>query len=119
MRKPLNRELVETFIERYNDFDVEGMLELFTDECTFENRSNSSSSIACQGKERLREMAMKACALFKERKQHVTEWVIDEDKIAVLIDYKATLANDTPLHLIGMSLYEFEKGKIKRLVDFS
>ncbi len=121
------KKLIEQFIEYYNSFEIEQMIDLFTEDCIFENISNSSGSILCHGKPELQEIASKACALFKERKQTITNWVISKDKVAVEIDYIAILAIDLPnglkagdsLRLKGVSIYEFEDGKIKRLVDFS
>ncbi len=57
----------------------------------------------------------------------MTNWIIGKNKIAVEIDYEATLAQDLPsgakkgtrLKLKGISIFEFQSGKIKRLIDFS
>lgn len=113
------KQIVEAFIGYYNALDIENMLHLFTENCTFENVSNSSESISCYGKEELHKIASQALPLFKNRKQTITNWVIGNDKIAVEIDYIATLATGSQLTLKGVSIYEFEGEKIKRLVDFS
>lgn len=121
------QQIVEEFIEYYNAFDIDNMLLLFAEDCIFENISNSSGSISCYGKQELCQIATQALDLFKTRKQTVTNWVLGINKIAVEIIYEATLATDMPnglkagdlLNLKGVSVYEFEEGKIKRLVDFS
>ena len=121
------KHIVEEFIQHYNALDVDKMLSLFTEDCIFENVSNSHGSMICHGKSELRTIATEALTLFKNRKQTITNWVIANDKIAVEIDYAATLAIDlpnglkagSPLNLKGVSIYEFEGNKIKRLVDFS
>lgn len=121
------RKIVESYIHFYNSFQIDEMADLFTEDCLFQNISNASGSIECRGKEELLKLATKSALLFKERKLVVTNWVIGENKIAVEIDYIATLAHDLPnglkqgerLELKGVSIYEFEAGKIKRLADFS
>lgn len=130
MNKPdssVEQNNVESFIKFYNSFQIDEMGELLTDDCLFQNISNSSGSIECRGKEEFLKLATQSALLFKERKQTITNWVIGKNKIAVELDYDATLAHDLPnglkkgerLQLKGVSIYEFESGKIKRLVDFS
>lgn len=119
--------IVESYISFYNSFQIDEMADLFSQDCLFQNISNASGSIECRGKEELLKLATQSALLFKERKQTVTNWVIGKNKIAVEIDYQATLAHDLPqglkkgeqLQLKGVCIYEFENGKIKRLVDFS
>jgi steroid delta-isomerase-like uncharacterized protein len=120
-------KVVEKFIEYYNSFQVDEMGELFTDDCLFQNISNTSRSVECRGKEDFLKLATQSALLFKERKQTITNWSIGDHKIAVELDYQAILAHDMPnglkrgetLELKGISIYEFESGKIKRLIDFS
>jgi steroid delta-isomerase-like uncharacterized protein len=121
------RALVERFVELYNSFKIDEMVDLFTEDCLFQNISNSSGITECRGQEDLRKLAQQSATIFSSRKQTVTNWVIGDNQVAVEIDYVATLTQDLPnglkkgttLNLKGVSIYEFESGKIKRLVDFS
>lgn len=123
----LNRQIVLDYIRYYNSFEIENMIDLFSQDCCFENISNSSKPIQCIGKNALYEMACGTSKLFKERKQTVKNWIIGENKIAVEIDYMAVLSGPLPnglkagdsINLKGISIYEFENKKIKRLCDFS
>lgn len=123
----LNKKIVIEYIECYNSFEIENMVNLFSQDCSFENISNSSKSIKCDGKSALYEMASSTKKIFKERKQTVANWIISENKIAVEIDYVAFLSDPLPdgskgggsVHLKGVSIFEFENNKIKRLCDFS
>ena len=123
----VEQKIVESYIKFYNSFQIDEMADLFTDDCLFQNISNASSSIECRGKEEFLKLATQSALLFTERKQSITNWIIAKNKIAVEIEYVATLAHDLPngrkrgerLQLKGVSIYEFESGKIKRLVDFS
>lgn len=120
-------QLIEKFIEFYNAFEVSKMVDLFSENCIFQNISNSNGQVECHGKEELFKMAMQSAKIFSERRQTVTNWIIGQDKIAVEIDYYAKLAIDLSnslkkgdiLNLKGISIYEFEGEKIKRLADFS
>lgn len=123
----MEKKIVESFIQFYNSFQIDEMADLFTDDCLFQNISNSAGSFECRGKEEFLKLATQSALLFTERKQVITNWVIAPHKIAVELNYVATLAHDLPnglkkgerLELKGVSIYEFESGKIKRLVDFS
>lgn len=121
------KDIVERYIKFYNAFQISEMVELFTDDCIFQNVSNSSGIITTVGKDELQKLAKQNLALFSKKEQIVTNWVIGENKIAVEIDFTAELACDFPngmkkgdtLQLKGVSIYEFKSDKIKRLVDFS
>lgn len=123
----MSKELVEKYIRLYNTFAIDEMLELFTENCLFENVSNSQGSLSTRGKEELRTLAKMGATAFSTRTQTVTNWVIGPQSIAVEIDYSAIVANDLPnglkkgdcLNLKGISIYEFVGNKIHRLVDFS
>jgi steroid delta-isomerase-like uncharacterized protein len=121
------QETVERYIHLYNTFQINEMVELFTNDCIFTNFSNSSAPSECKGKEELLKLAIGSAGFFESRKQTVTNWVIAENKVAVEIDYEATFVQDLPnglkkgqpLKMKGISIFEFESGKIKRLLDFS
>lgn len=121
------QKIVESFIKFYNAFQIDDMGDLLTENCLFQNISNAAGSIECRGKEEFLKLATKSALLFTERKQTVTNWIIGMNKIAIEIDYDAILAHDLAnglkkgerLQLKGVSIFEFEEKKIKRLVDFS
>lgn len=120
-------EIIQRYLDLYNTFDIEKMVDLFADDCLFQNINNSSGSIECRGKEALYKMAMQSATYFSMRSQRVTNWIISRDKIAVEIEYNATVARDLPnglkkgeaIRMNGVSIFEFCEGKIKRLADFS
>ncbi len=120
------KALVENYIKAYNAIEVESMLEFFTEDCLFENVSNSGHSTVCHGKAQLRQLAMQTAQVFAKRQQTVKNWVIGDGKIVAEIDYEATFAMDLPngikagqeLKLRGVSVYEIEGDKIRRLADY-
>ena len=123
----INKEIIEQYIQFYNTFQIEEMVNLFSEDCAFENVSGAKVTYSSKGKQELLELSKKSAKYFKERKQEVTNWILSEDKAAVEINYTAVMAIDLPngtkkgttLKLRGASIYEFKEGKIKRLVDIS
>ncbi|MFI5334185.1 MAG: nuclear transport factor 2 family protein [Chlamydiales bacterium] len=121
------KKIIEDYIEHYNNFSIQSMLELFSDECIFQQVTNGSVVITTRGKEELENLAQQSRTLFSLRSQTVTNWIIDADKAAIEVDFTATLAQDLPngakkgaiLKLKGVSIFEFKSGKISRLVDYS
>ena len=127
MAENKERHIVESFIKFYNAFQIPEMVELFADDCVFENISNSSGSLKCHGKEELLKLAKGCASYFQERKLTTTNWIFAKDKVVVEIEYTSILAQDFPnglkkgdtFKLKGVSVYEFENSKIKRLADYS
>lgn len=120
------KDLVQRFIDLYNSFEIKQMIDLFTEDCIFQNISQANGTLECHSKKELLKMAIQSAQIFSERKQTVTNWIAGTDKVAVEIEYAAILAQDLPnglkrgdsLKLKGVSVYEFADGKIKRLADF-
>ena len=121
------RDAISKYIECYNSFYIDEMIDLFEENCIFQNVSNSSGTVECKGKEPLRSFAKQNASMFQERQQIITNWIVSNNKVAVEVDFSAKMACDFPTGLKkgdhieckGMSVFEFESGKIKRLVDFS
>jgi len=120
-------ELIERYLRYYNDKDVAAMLELFTEDAVFESVSNTTGVIRTVGKEELRQLAMMSVEWFAQRRQTVTAWVIDDDRVALEIDYWCLLAKDLPdgskkagqeMRLRGASFFTICDGRIGRLVDY-
>jgi ketosteroid isomerase-like protein len=121
-----NGELVERYLRCYNDKDVETMLGFFTDDAVFESVSNTTGAIKTAGKEELRQLAMMSAEWFEQRRQTATAWVVEDDRVALEIDYWCRLAKDLPdgkkageeLRLRGASFFTIRDGRISRLVDY-
>ncbi|QQE11677.1 nuclear transport factor 2 family protein [Planctomycetota bacterium] len=120
-------EVIRTYIECYNAFDVEGMLELLNEGIVFENVSDGKVTANANGIDEFRSMAEQGRVLFSEREQVIDEMVTMGEKMVVKIFYTGRLAIDLPnglkagqeLSLRGTSEFEFADGKIVRLTDIS
>ena len=115
----LPEQIIHSYIQAYNAIDISKMLSLFSDDCVFENISNSSPIVKVEGLKELKKIATASAQLFKEREQKIVHQVISQNEAAVRISYRAVLATGQSLELQGASFFEFQNGKIKRLIDLS
>jgi len=128
MTEPEKRDLIDQYLDAYNDFDVDGMIETLHPEIEFKNVSDGEVNAAATGVEEFRTMAEQATQVFAARRQTVTAVEVeDEGGITIEVDYEGELAEDLPgglpagetVQLEGRSRFEFADGKIARIVDYS
>jgi steroid delta-isomerase-like uncharacterized protein len=121
-----NKKLVENYIDQYNNKNIDAMLDLFSDDVQFESVSNAGECIKTDGKAQLRDLASMSVTYFQQRRQTVMSWVIDDNHVAVEIDYWCKLAKDLQdgrkageeLRLRGASFFTIRNRLIARLVDY-
>jgi steroid delta-isomerase-like uncharacterized protein len=122
------RDLIERYIDSYNAFDVDGMIETLHPDVEFTNVSGEEVSAAASGTEEFRAMAEKAAQIFASREQTITSMEAEEGgAITIEVTYEGTLAQDLPggieagqeVELEGRSTFDFDDGKIARIVDHS
>jgi len=121
-----NKKIVESYLSDYNRKDIDAMLEHFADDAKFESVSNSSGVIRTENKKELHELASRSVEYFSERRQSVMVWVVNDDTVAIEIDYWCKVAKDIPngkkageeMALRGASFFTIKDGLIKRLVDY-
>ena len=121
------KNLIESFICAYNNFDVDGMMALMHPECSFQNISGSHVTASATGVRQFRELAEKSKTLFSSRSQTITAYRFEPDSVTVDIDYKGVLRVDLPnglkasqtLKLKGKSIFRFRDGLIYELIDES
>ncbi|MBQ4821883.1 nuclear transport factor 2 family protein [Aquimarina sp. MMG016] len=121
------KQVIESYIKSYNNFDINGMTKDLTENVVFENVSNGNVELRTEGIKEFIKQAESAKQYFTERKQTVQSWEFNNSKVIVGIDYKAILAVDLPngmktgdtLKLKGKSEFEFANEKIKSITDKS
>jgi hypothetical protein len=127
MNKDLIKEIVEDFINAYNQFDIDRMVSYVHPEIEFRNISEGEVTHAIKGVEGFKLQAREAGYYFTERRQTITRLLIEEQKAEAFVDYSGTLAVDLPnglqegdkIEMQGKSVFTFEDGKILRLEDIS
>lgn len=120
-------EIIKSYVNAYNNYDVPGMMKDFDDNIVFENFSNGNMSLRTEGLDEFREQAESAKQYFSERKQTIESWVFGDTIVTITIDYQATLAIDLPngmktgdsLQLQGTTDFEIVDGKIQKITDRS
>jgi ketosteroid isomerase-like protein len=122
------KNIIQTYVDAYNSFDIERMLELLHTDIEFRNYANNEVTVETKGIEQFRQTAEQATQLFSQRQQTITNYsIIEDDKMEVEIDYVATLASDLPnglkagekLELKGKSVFQLLDNKIIILEDYS
>ncbi len=119
--------LITSYIEAYNDFDVEWMLRLLHEKVVFRNVTNGIVDTETKGIEEFRMLAEQSAKLFAQRRQTIKEMTIDGDRAEIEIEYEGTPAIDLPnglkagktIRLGGKSIFYVKNGKIIVLEDHS
>ena len=122
-----SEKIIRNYIEGYNQFDIEKMVNDFADYITFENIQNGETNMSMKGLAAFRQQADKAKAFFTERTQTIKSFDHSENTTEIEVDYNAILAMDFPnglekgqeLNLVGRSIFEFDGNKIIKLTDIS
>jgi hypothetical protein len=120
-------QLIQAYIDAYNNFDIEGMMAGLKNSMEFKNISNGVTDLHLQGLEAFKQQAIQAVAFFNQRKQTVTAYRHEAAQTEVAIDYQAIVAADLPnglkqgdlLQLSGTSVFTFDGGKISGITDIS
>ena len=128
MSPQARRALVDRYIEAYNRFDIDGMLQTLHPDIAFRNLSGGTETARADGLPALRALAVQSAALFAERRQQVVDFTCHGDDAAeAAIEFSARLAIDLPdgprrgeqLKLRGRSEFRFSDGAIVAITDFS
>jgi uncharacterized protein YfcZ (UPF0381/DUF406 family) len=120
-------QIIQQYIESYNNFDVEGMLTNLDENIQFENISGGETNMSIKGLAAFKEQAEKAKALFSERQQVIKDFWHEKNQTEIDIDYHAILAIDLPnglktgdaLDLKGKSVFIFDGSTIIAITDIS
>ncbi|MEI5985984.1 MULTISPECIES: nuclear transport factor 2 family protein [Sphingobacterium] len=124
----LREEIVRNYIQAYNNFDVEGMVQHFSEDVVFENIQNGVTTDSLEGIEAFKEQAESAKSFFEDREQVISELHESSNLIEVRILYTASLAMDISdtmkqgdkIELAGKSYFYFnDQNQVVKLQDLS
>lgn len=121
------KNIVESYVNAYNAFDVDGMVKDVHPDVVFENITNDEVNLTTKGSQAFKAQAEKAKSYFSHRKQSIQSWHFDRTSVKIQIDYNAILAIDLPngmkkgdtLQLSGESVFEFQNDLIVKIQDKS
>jgi ketosteroid isomerase-like protein len=127
MDTPLRQQLIEQYIQAYNNMDVEGMLATLHPDIVFQNISEGEINLSTQGMAAFRSQAEQAVQIFSKRTQTITGIHIDNNEAHVQISYSGTIARDLPngwkagdpIAMKGKSVFRFKDGQIISITDIS
>jgi hypothetical protein len=120
-------EMIESYLNAYNNFDVEGMIRHLHDEVGFSNVSNGEVNLETKGIAAFKAQANQAATFFREREQRITDYQEQDELAEVTIAYRGVLAVDfsedlkagSTIRLQGKSIFRFLDGKIILIEDRS
>lgn len=121
------RNIIENYLEAYNSFEIERIVELLHKDIIFRNISNGETTTETRGIQAFRELAEQSATMFSSRRQTITDYSDKKEKVEVGIDYEGILAVDLPnglksgdkLQLKGKSIFEIKEGKFSLIEDYS
>lgn len=125
--KAKQQQMIEQYIQAYNNFDIEGMCRNLSAEVVFQNIANGEVNLETKGLTAFRDQAEKAKDIFSEREQKMTDLQFGTGSVRVSIDYTGVLATDLSenmkagdtLRLQGSSTFYFQDDKIVKILDKS
>jgi ketosteroid isomerase-like protein len=107
-----NAELITAFFARFDDEDVDGLLELFTDDCSFGMILYERD---LRGKDELRNFFEDHLSNWSEHREWATSIVVDGNAGASELHFEGVLKNGAPVVMDNLNVWDFEGGKIKRI----
>jgi ketosteroid isomerase-like protein len=107
-----NAELVTTFFSRFDAEDVEGLLELFTEGCSF---SMSLYERDLEGKDELRAFFEEHISNWSEHREWATSIVVEGDAGASELHFEGVLKNGATVVMDNLNVWDFAGGRIRRI----
>lgn len=119
--------IVDSYIQAYNQFDIEGMVTMLDPEIEFENRSQGEVNVATAGIQAFRQLAEQSRTLFSKRKQTLLSLDISDPMTIAQIDFVGILKADLPngmkqgeaIRMKGRTEFLFANQKIRKITDIS
>lgn len=128
MQNEMKRDLIVRYLQAYNCFDLDGMVQTMSTEIEIENIRKGHIESHTKGIDAFSELVSKAALVYSERSQTILELEEMGDMICINVEYKATLASDLFMNNADLKKGEtvvfnsrceffFEEGKICRIRD--
>ncbi|TDL74154.1 nuclear transport factor 2 family protein [Palleronia sediminis] len=122
-----NIDQIHRYVDAYNRFDIEEMMEQLHPDVVFQNYSNGALSLETRGASEFRAQAEAAAKMFSQRNQTVKAVSAQHAALVAEIDYVGTVSKDLPnglkagekIEISGISEFTFLDGKIASIVDRS
>jgi len=127
MKQEEIKEAIDRYMDAYNKYDIDAMIQVLASDIRFENVSGGEVNAKTSGKTEFEALARQSARLFASRKQTVKNIKIVGDQAFVEIEFEGILAQDLPnglkagekIALRGTSEFVFVKGLVSSLIDRS
>lgn len=127
MDNTLKKEMIVSYIDAYNNFDIDGMLIHLSDDVKFKNTEGGVVTLQAQGIDGFRHIATETAKFFASREQQILEYDFTPNGVAVKINFEAVVGMDISerlkegdsFELGGKTIFGFENGKISSIEDYS
>jgi len=118
--------MIESYIEAFNAFNVEAMLQFVHPDIVFKNVAGGEINATVIGIDEFRKISERVTSFYSARCEQITGLASVGTTTTVDISYEAVLAADSPNGRkagdidkgTGRSVYEFLDGKIYRITDY-
>ncbi len=126
MKEKRMKQIIDEYIKAYNEFNVDEMLRNVHKDVELKSTANGEVNVQLKGIDILRNQAEQSVNLFKKREMKIIEQVIKGDTVENKISFKGVIGVDFPddgpkegelVKIEGISIFEFEKGKIILIED--
>jgi ketosteroid isomerase-like protein len=109
-----NKEIIQNVIDAFDSNDVDGILDLLTDDVEWHMLGDQVIS----GKDELKEYFSKNAGmkLLSSTKDHI---IIEGDRAAVDGNVQCAGKNGETMDMYYCDVYELEKGKVKKIVSYT
>jgi len=121
------KKVVDSYVEAYNNFDIEGMKKDLSENVVFKNTENGIITLTTNGLKEYEEVANSSKDFFSSRKQSILEYDFGETFAIIYFNFKAILAVDfndklkkgDEFSVGGKSIFNFDNNRITVLEDYS
>ena len=105
-------ELINEFFRRFDAEDIDGLLELFCDDCSFSMALYERDLV---GKEELGAFFNEHISNWREHREWATSIVVEGDAGASELHFEGVLKNGAPVVMDNLNVWDFAGGKIRRI----
>ena len=107
-----NAELIHEFFRRFDAEDVDGLLELFTDDCSFSMILYHRDVV---GKVELADMFRLHLANWSEHREHATSVIVEGDAGASELHFEGVTTGGKHVVMDNLNVWDFRDGRIARI----
>lgn len=117
--------IIEEYINKYNKFDIKGMLELLDKDISFINYCNDEIDFQVKGLEEFERLARTSIEFFETRTQKIINAIYSDVAVAIEVTYLAVPKVDLPngikkgqvVEIEGKSFFRIKNRKISEIID--